>query len=67
MYYVLYDLEDNIICYFNTLIEFCAKFNYSNKEINRKFRNSHTNYIYVDILDCRFSLFAFKDKEAVYE
>lgn len=63
MYYVLYDLNDNIVCYFNTLIEFCTKFNYSNKEINRKFKNSNSNYIHVDILNSRFSLFVFEDKE----
>lgn len=60
-YFVLYDLEDNIVCYFNNLIEFCTKFNYANKEINRKFRNSNFNFIHVDINNIRYSLFAFKD------
>ena len=62
-YYILYDDYDNLITYYNTLIEFCITFNYSCTEIRRKFRNSSTNFINVDIDKRRYKLYIFNDFE----
>lgn len=58
-YYVLYDLNDNIICYFSTLLEFASKFGYGVKELNRKYRKS-SNFINLRIDNVSYKLFAFK-------
>lgn len=58
-YYVLYDLNDNLVCYLDSLKEFLEKFGYSLKEINRKFRNSIENYIYLIIDNKTLKLYKF--------
>lgn len=58
-YFVLYDLDDYVVCYLHDLKEFLDKFNYPLKEINRKFKNSNDNYIYLDINNIRYKLFCF--------
>lgn len=58
-YYVLYDLNDNIICYFSTLLEFASKLGYEVKELNRKYRKS-SNFINLCIDNVSYKLFAFK-------
>ena len=59
-YYVLYDLNDNIICYYDNLLEFSFKLGYSIKEINRKYRNSLDNSIFLVIDSTCYRLFRFQ-------
>lgn len=58
-YFVLYDLNDNVICYYDNLDDFISKYKYAKKEINRKYRNSLTNYIYLIIEQQFFKLYKF--------
>ncbi len=58
-FFVLYDIQDNIIMYFDNLQEFLVKYNYPLKEINRKFKKTNSNYINVDIDNFRYKLFCF--------
>ena len=59
-YYVLYDLNDNVVCYFDSLFEFSGKFGYPIKELNRKYRNSLNNTINLVIDNICYKLFCFK-------
>lgn len=58
-YYVLYDMNDNIICYFNTLLEFATKFGYEIKELNRKYRKNN-DFINLNIDSISYKLFVFE-------
>jgi len=58
-YYVLYDINDNIICYFNTLLEFATKFGYEIKELNRKYRKNN-DFINLNIDSISYKLFVFE-------
>ncbi len=58
-YFVLYDIDDNLVSYYDNLLEFTSKFNYPIKEINRKYKNSLFNYIFLDIDNLRYKLYAF--------
>ena len=60
-YYVLYDLNDNVVAYYDDLSEFSSIFNYFLKELNRKFKKSMSNYIYCDIDSQRYKLYKFKE------
>lgn len=48
--YALYDSNDYLICYYHDINEISNKLNYAIKELNRKFRNSLSDYIvlYID-------------------
>ncbi len=59
-FYVLYDLYDNIICYFDNLNEFSIKFGYPIKELNRKYRKSSNQSINLIINNMYYKLFCFK-------
>ena len=59
-YYVLYDLNDNIICYFDNLTEISEKFGYPIKELNRKYRNSLDDSINLVLENAYYKLFYFK-------
>uniref|UniRef100_A0AAU8AZD7 Uncharacterized protein n=1 Tax=Dulem virus 71 TaxID=3145782 RepID=A0AAU8AZD7_9VIRU len=50
MCYYLYDLDDNLICFYQDVCEIKNKLFYEPKEINRKFRNSSYDFIllYID-------------------
>ena len=58
-YYVLYDVNDNVICYFDTLLEFSVKFGYPIKELNRKYRKS-INFINLHINNNSYRLYVFE-------
>lgn len=58
-YFVLYDLNDNLIAYFDTLIEFKSQFHYEIKELNRKFKNSRSNFILFNIENKKYKLYKF--------
>jgi len=58
-YYVLYDLEDNLICYFDTITDFLSKYNYKNYEITRKFKNSKSNFINLILENKTYKLYIF--------
>ena len=59
-YYILYDLNDNIICYFDNLFEISKKFGYPIKELNRKYRKSLDNSINLVLENVYYKLFCFK-------
>lgn len=61
MYFVLYDLDDNIICYFDNEIEVSIFSGLRIKDINYKFKNAIYNFVYCDIENARFKLFKFED------
>ena len=61
MYFVLYDLNDNIICYFDNDIEFSVYSGLRVKDINYKFRHAMYDFVYCDIENTRFKLFRFED------
>ena len=58
-YYVLYDLNDNLIGYFDSLIEFKNKFGYPVYELNRKFKNGKSNFIFFNIENKKYKLYKF--------
>lgn len=60
MFYVLYDELDNIIGYYSNLLEFCVHFNYAVRELRRKFKLSHYNYINLIIDRKCYKLYEFK-------
>ena len=45
MYYVIYDLKDNVIAYLETKIELSLFTGLRIKDINYKFSHSHNNFI----------------------
>lgn len=59
IYFLLYDLDDNIICYFNDIKEISIKYNYEIKELNRKFKNSLFNYIILHLDSHTYKLYKF--------
>lgn len=61
MYFVLYDLNDNVIAYYDNLNEFADSFNYLVRELRRKFNNSKEDFVYCDIDNTRFKLFRFEE------
>ena len=52
-------MNDNIICYFNTLLEFATKFGYEIKELNRKYRKNNY-FINLNIDSISYKLFVFE-------
>lgn len=58
-YFILYDFEDNIVCYIDSLNEFKLKFNYPVYELNRKFKNSKSNFILFNIENKKYKLYKF--------
>lgn len=52
-------MNDNIICYFNTLLEFATKFGYEIKELNRKYRKNN-DFINLNIDSISYKLFVFE-------
>ena len=58
MYFVLYDLEDNIVCYFHTIYELQKYLpNYRLRDIKRRFLNS--DFIKVIIYGSTYKLYQF--------
>ena len=60
-YYVMYDLEDNLFCYYSNILELTSKLNYQVKEINRKFKKSKGNVININVDNLRFKVYKFID------
>ncbi len=48
-FYVVYDLNDNIICYLHNKIEFCLFTGIRSCDANYRFKISNTNYIVVRV------------------
>lgn len=61
MYYILYDIQDNICCYFDSVGEFLSYSLIPLKEFNRKFNKSMNNYILCDIDNVRYKLYRFNE------
>ncbi len=61
MYYAIYDLEDNIICYIETFEELKKYFpNYRDRDIRRRFLNSKDKYIKIVIDNALFKVYKFE-------
>lgn len=58
-YYVIYDLEDNVIAYIDTKNELGAYTGLRIKDINYKFKHSLFEYILVDIFNNRYKIYKF--------
>lgn len=58
-YYVMYDLEDNLLCYYSNILELTSKLNYQVKEINRKFKKSKDNVININVDNLRYKVYKF--------
>lgn len=59
LYYVLYDYSDNIVGYFDTLIEFTVKLHLDIYEVKRKFRNTSNNFIGLIHENKKYRLYVF--------
>lgn len=57
-YFVVYDLEDNIVCYLDTLVEL-LKFlpNYRYRDLKRRFNNE--DYIQINVDKQRLKVYKF--------
>jgi len=60
-YFVLYDMNDNVVCYFDNCEELIAKVGSSVHEIVRKFNNSDDCIILVINLE-KYKLYTFVEK-----
>lgn len=58
-YFVLYDLNDEIVCYFNDFIELSKYLNYKYKRLIQEFNNSNSNIINVIIDNKKYELAIF--------
>jgi hypothetical protein len=59
LYFALYDLNDNLLCYYDDLKEISVKYGYEIKELNRKFRNSVFDYIILCLDNHNYKLYKF--------
>ena len=59
MYFICYDMEDNLICLLNDINELAIFLHMPIKEINRKYRNSVTNYIVSIVNDKKYKFYQF--------
>ncbi len=58
-YFVMYDNNDNVVCYLDNLDEFLNKYNYQRKEILRKFRNTSSDFINLILENSSYKLYKF--------
>lgn len=58
-YFVLYDSNDNILCYYDNIKEISVKYNYEIKELNRKFKKSILGYITLCLDNHNYKLYKF--------
>jgi len=58
-YYLLYDLNDNLVCYFDNILDLINKFNYRVPEINRKFKKSVLGYALLQMHGHKYKLYRF--------
>ena len=66
-FFILYDFNDNFICYFDNIKELKRYLpNYRIRDIRRRFLKSSKNYINVIVLGNVFKLYTFNDKDLIY-
>lgn len=58
-YFVLYDMEDNIICYFDNFKELYKTLNYELRNLVYQFNNKKTNIINIEIENKKYKLATF--------
>lgn len=58
-YFVMYDLFDNLVCYYSNIYELTTKLHYEAKEIKRKFKNSKSNVININVNNARYKVYKF--------
>lgn len=59
MFYICYDLNDNLVCFLNDIYELSLFIKSPIKEINRKFKNAKTNYILSDVNSKRYKFYRY--------
>jgi len=58
-YFVLYDSNEEIVCYFNDFKELSKYINYKYKRLIQEFNNSNSNIIKVNIDEKKYKLAIF--------
>lgn len=60
-FFILYDLEDNIICYFDNFKELSRIFNYKVRDLVHEFNRHSSDRIIVVINNQKYRLITFTD------
>lgn len=58
-FYIIYDLNDNIVAYIDTKNELSAYTGLRIKDINYKFKHSLFDYIFFDVFNNRYKIYKF--------
>lgn len=58
-YFVLYDLNDNIVCYFDNFNELSTLLNYRLSDLVHQYNRNKTDNIIVIIDNCKYKLATF--------
>jgi len=59
MYFICYDMQDNLICFLNDIYELHIFTGLRIKDINYKFKNSVTEYIVSVVNDKKYKFYQF--------
>ena len=62
-YFVLYDLNDNIICYYDSFVELYKIINYKLSDLVREYNRNHTNILTVIVDNKKYKLATFEDNQ----
>lgn len=62
-YFVLYDLNDNIICYYDSFVELYKIINYKLSDLVREYNRHHTNILIVIVENKKYKLATFEDNQ----
>ena len=62
-YFVLYDLNDNIICYYDSFVELYKIINYKLSDLVREYNRNHTNILTVIVENKKYKLATFEDNQ----
>lgn len=60
MYFICYDLEDNLICFLNDINELSIFLHMPIKEINRKFKISYENFIIALVNNKKYKFYRYE-------
>lgn len=62
-YFVLYDLNDNIICYYDSFVELYKIINYKLSDLVREYNRNHTNILTIIVENKKYKLATFEDNQ----
>ena len=60
MYFVCYDMEDNIICFLENIQELCLFTGLRNFDITYKFKKSFTDYIVALVNNKKYKIYRYE-------